>query len=59
MGDVHYQIDSDKCTECVGHYDKPTCQAVCPIKNCIEKDPEHPESLQQLADKFVLLYPEL
>ncbi|MDU7768053.1 MAG: YfhL family 4Fe-4S dicluster ferredoxin, partial [Serratia marcescens] len=25
MGDEIYQIDTDRCTECVGHYDTPTC----------------------------------
>ena len=24
-------IDPDRCTECVGFYDHPTCVAVCPI----------------------------
>ena len=31
MGDHIYEINSDKCTECVGHYETPTCQKVCPI----------------------------
>lgn len=30
MGDHIYEINSDKCTECVGHYETPTCQKVCP-----------------------------
>lgn len=33
MGDSIYEINSDKCTECVGHYETPTCQKVCPIPN--------------------------
>jgi ferredoxin len=33
MGDSIYEINSDRCTECVGHYDTPTCQKVCPIPN--------------------------
>ena len=49
-----YQIDASKCTECVGHYDKPTCVSVCPI-DCIKLDPNKRESLDELADKFVLL----
>lgn len=24
-------IDSDKCTECVGHHDAPQCVEVCPV----------------------------
>ena len=26
-----YQIDPDKCTECVGHFDEPQCVQVCPV----------------------------
>ncbi|WP_134805363.1 YfhL family 4Fe-4S dicluster ferredoxin, partial [Vibrio cholerae] len=29
MGDKIYEINPDLCTECKGHYDKPTCQSVC------------------------------
>ncbi|GAA69161.1 hypothetical protein P20429_3293 [Pseudoalteromonas sp. BSi20429] len=54
MGAKIYQIDANKCTECVGHYDKPTCVSVCPI-DCIKPDPNKRESLGELADKFVLL----
>ncbi|PSJ40248.1 YfhL family 4Fe-4S dicluster ferredoxin [Zobellella taiwanensis] len=50
-----YEIDPSLCTECVGHYDKPTCISVCPI-DCIIDHPEHRESEEQLWDKFVLLH---
>ena len=53
MGDEIYEIDSTLCTECVGHYDKPTCQSVCPITNTIITDPQHIETEEQLRDKFV------
>jgi len=56
MGDSIYQINPDRCTECVGHYDTPTCQKVCPIPNTILKDPDHKESEEQLWDKFVVLH---
>ena len=46
-----YEIDPSLCTECVGHYDKPTCIKVCPIE-CIIVDPEHTESDQELLDKY-------
>ena len=49
MGDSIYEINSDRCTECVGHYDTQTCQKVCPI-------PAHNENEEQLWDKFVLLH---
>lgn len=58
MGEEIYEIDPDLCTECVGHYDKPTCMSVCPI-NCIEKDAEHPETEEQLEQKFARLHPHL
>ncbi|CCK12485.1 Sialic acid utilization regulator, RpiR family [Cronobacter sakazakii 680] len=56
MGDNIYQIDTSRCTECVGHYETPTCQKVCPIPNTIIKDPAHAENEEQLWDKFVLLH---
>ena len=50
-----YEIEPDKCTECVGHYEKPTCQSVCPITHCIIIDPEHQETNDELLEKFVKL----
>ena len=55
MGEEIYEIDSAKCTECVGHYDEPSCVKVCPVE-CIIPDPEHEESLDQLAEKFTRLH---
>ena len=49
-----YEIDPNKCTECVGHYDEPQCQQVCPV-DCIPHDPSRVESKDQLMDKFVKL----
>ncbi|GGW79983.1 YfhL family 4Fe-4S dicluster ferredoxin [Alteromonas halophila] len=54
MGEAYYQINAARCTECVGHYDNPSCVAVCPV-DCIIPDPSHRESLAQLADKYVAL----
>ena len=56
MGEHIYEINSDKCTECVGHYETPTCQKVYPIPNTIVKDPQHVETEEQLWDKFVLMH---
>lgn len=56
MGEAIYQIDVNRCTECVGHYDTPTCQQVCPIDNTIITDPDCVESSDSLWDKFVLLH---
>jgi ferredoxin len=49
-----YVIDPTLCTECVGHYDKPQCQQVCPI-NCIPFNPDYVESKQQLQLKYAAL----
>jgi formate hydrogenlyase subunit 6/NADH:ubiquinone oxidoreductase subunit I len=35
----------------VGHFDTPQCVEVCPVE-CIPKDPEHPETHDQLLQKF-------
>ncbi len=34
-----YEINPDLCTECIGHFDVPQCQVVCPV-NCIIPQPE-------------------
>ena len=54
MGAEIYQINPDKCTECVGHFDEPQCQQVCPV-DCIPLDPDRPETQDQLMEKFVKL----
>jgi ferredoxin len=54
MGVKIFEINPDKCTECVGHYDKPTCVSVCPI-DCIKPDLNRVESLDELAEKYVRL----
>ena len=54
QGDEIYEIDPDKCTECVGHFDEPQCQQVCPV-DCIPQDPDREESQDQLMEKFVRL----
>lgn len=51
QGEVIYEIDPKKCTECVGHFDEPQCVAVCPV-DCIPNDPLHPETQEQLLDKY-------
>jgi ferredoxin len=50
-GEEIYEIDPDLCTECVGHYDEPQCQQVCPV-DCIPNDPEHVETKDQLMEKY-------
>jgi ferredoxin len=54
MGELIYQINPDKCTECVGHFDEPQCQQLCPVA-CIPVDPQHTETRSQLQAKFIRL----
>ena len=46
-----YVIDPGKCTECVGHFDKPQCVEVCPV-DCIPVNPHFVESKDQLLLKY-------
>ena len=54
MGDEYYRIEPSKCTECVGHFDRPQCREVCPV-DCIPLDPDHAESREELQAKYVRL----
>ncbi|HPE61430.1 MAG TPA: YfhL family 4Fe-4S dicluster ferredoxin [Thiolinea sp.] len=56
-GDEIYEINPDRCTECVGHFDEPQCVAVCPV-DCIPKDPDRVESPDQLQLKYEKLMAE-
>lgn len=51
QGEDYYIINPDLCTECVGHYNEPQCQQVCPV-SCIPQDPEHNETPDQLLEKY-------
>lgn len=50
-GQKTYVINPDLCTECVGFYDEPTCDKVCPI-DCIIKDGSQPETPDELMAKY-------
>ncbi|MBD3609291.1 MAG: YfhL family 4Fe-4S dicluster ferredoxin [Gammaproteobacteria bacterium] len=54
QGEEIYEIDRDKCTECVGHYDEPQCIEVCPV-DCILTDPDNEESEDTLKQKYLRL----
>ena len=58
MGAEIYEIDPNKCTECVGHFDEPQCQQVCPV-SCIPLNPAWIESPEQLKAKYERLQAEL
>ena len=51
-----YVIDAGRCTECVGHFDKPQCVEVCPV-DCIPLNPEVVETREQLLAKYEALKP--
>jgi ferredoxin len=51
LGELIYEIDHSKCTECVGHFDEPQCVQVCPVA-CIPVNPEHVETREQLLAKY-------
>lgn len=51
QGQIIYEIDPNLCTECVGHFNTPQCQEVCPI-DCIPFNPDVVESQEQLMQKY-------
>ncbi len=51
QGEEIYIIDPSRCTECVGHYDEPQCQQVCPV-DCIVLDSNHKETKEELLAKY-------
>jgi len=53
-GEEIYVINPEKCTECVGHFDEPQCQKVCPV-DCIPLDPDCSESKEDLQQKYLKL----
>ena len=55
-GDTLYEINADRCTECVGSYESSRCVDLCPVDACV-LDPEHEESKEQLLDKWKKLHP--
>ncbi|MEW6456029.1 MAG: YfhL family 4Fe-4S dicluster ferredoxin [Acidobacteriota bacterium] len=56
-GDPVFIIESDKCTECVGHFPESQCVAVCPV-DCIKPDSNFQETKEQLLEKFKRLHPD-
>ena len=57
MGPEIYVIDWHRCTECVGHFEKPQCQEVCPV-DCIPFDAGHVETREELLAKYQRLQDE-
>ncbi len=51
QGPEIYVIDWQRCTECVGHFDRPQCVEVCPV-DCIPVNPDHVETPSALRLKY-------
>lgn len=54
-GEEIYLIDPDRCTECVGHFDKSQCVEICPIDDCIVQDLDYMETKEELMVKADVL----
>lgn len=52
QGEEIYVIDPNLCTECVGHFNTPQCQEVCPV-DCIPFNPDVVETKEQLFEKYL------
>ena len=53
--DPVFVVDPERCTECVGAYEKPRCIEVCPV-DCIVSDPDHAESRAILEGRYTRLH---
>ena len=56
-GDDIYLIEAAKCTECVGFFDTPQCEDVCPVDCCIT-DPEKVETEDVLLARARVMHPD-
>lgn len=52
-----YYIVPEKCTECVGHFEKEQCAAVCPVDCCVP-DPNIVETEDVLYARAKKLHPD-
>lgn len=55
-GDTIYEIDPDKCSECIGSFDSPKCVEICPVDCCVP-DPDNVEDHDALLAKWKTLHP--
>jgi ferredoxin len=51
QGEEVFVVDPNRCTECVGHYDRPQCIESCPV-DCIIVNPERVEGQGELLAKY-------
>lgn len=54
QGEFIFEIETSKCTECVGHFKQEQCVVICPV-DCILVDPRNKESQAELQSKFATL----
>ena len=57
LSDDLFYIVPQKCSECVGFFEKEQCAAVCPVDCCIP-DPNNPETEEQLIERAAQLHPD-
>ena len=55
-GDIRV-IDQERCTECVGFYERTMCQVECPVECCVA-DPSRDESEEELLERARRLVPD-
>ena len=56
-GDLLFEIDPLRCTECVGFHDAEACQAVCPVACCLP-DKDRRETEPDLLARALRLHPD-
>lgn len=54
QGEEYFEIEPNKCTECVGHFAKSQCVEICPVK-CILIDKNNLETHEDLLNKYYSL----
>ena len=54
QGEDYFNIDTGRCTECVGHFTESQCVEVCPVE-CIILDKDNMETKEQLLSKYRIL----
>tara|TARA_B100001094_G_C17497823_1_gene469622 strand:- start:100 stop:468 length:369 start_codon:yes stop_codon:yes gene_type:complete len=51
QGEEIYVIDSNRCTECIGHFETSQCVEVCPVE-CIFIDTRYSETKEVLINRY-------
>ncbi len=53
QNEQHYQINPERCNDCVGHYSMPQCWAVCPTTGgCVPSLTVFPRSRAHLTNNY-------